>query len=79
MASISGRLTSDGVALAGAGITLSDASGDVEDSFAVTDESGNFQTLYLVPEEQAEGDLEVTSSSRATVPGPPPVPPSPCR
>lgn len=59
---ISGRLTSGGVGLTGAGVSLQDPSGDVADSYTVTGDDGSFQTMYLVPEEQAEGDLAVTLS-----------------
>lgn len=59
---ISGRLTSGGVGLTGAGISLQDPSGDVAESYTVTGDDGSFQTMYLVPEEQPEGDLSVTLS-----------------
>ncbi|NHB85346.1 hypothetical protein G7085_13920 [Tessaracoccus sp. HDW20] len=32
------------------------------DSFAITGNDGRFQTLYFVPDEQAEGDMDITVS-----------------
>lgn len=66
MISISGALKANGAPVAGAGISVADASGDVADSFTVTGDDGAFQTMYLVPEDQAEGDLKLTLSFAAS-------------
>ncbi|AQP48959.1 hypothetical protein BW730_17090 [Tessaracoccus aquimaris] len=66
MIAISGALKANGAPVSGAGISVSDASGDVADSFTVTGDDGGFQTMYLVPEDQAEGDLKLTLSFAAS-------------
>lgn len=62
MVTVSGRLTSGGQGLANAGISLSDAEGEVADAYTVTNGDGGYETLYLVPDEQAEGTLTLTVS-----------------
>ena len=58
---ISGSLTTAaGAGVAGAGIAISDPSGNVPDSYTVSGGDGAFSTLYAVPEDQAEGSLTVT-------------------
>ena len=58
---ILGRLTSpSGGGIGNAGITVSDAGGEVEESFTVTTSSGAYEALYAVPEAQPAGTLTVT-------------------
>ncbi|QXT62565.1 hypothetical protein [Tessaracoccus palaemonis] len=57
---ISGTLTQDGAAVPNCGINVSDANGDVADSFTVTDADGRYITMYAVPEDQGDGSLTLT-------------------
>lgn len=52
----------DGAGIAGAGLALSDPSGDVQDSYTVTAADGSFETMYTVPEDHADGELALTLS-----------------
>ncbi len=63
---ISGTLTQDGAAVANCGISVSDANGDVADSFTVTDADGRFTTMYAVPEDQVDGSLTLTLISETS-------------
>lgn len=64
---ISGSLTTaTGAGVAGAGIAISDPSGNVPDSYTVTGGDGAFSTLYAVPEDQAEGPLTVNVTYAGT-------------
>lgn len=60
---ISGRLvTTGGVGVAKVGISVSDASGEVDDSYTLTGADGTFTTLYAIPEEQPSGPMTLTVS-----------------
>ena len=62
MITIAGKVTAGGKALSGAGIAIADAFGEVPDSFSISAHDGRFQTLYLVPEQQPEGNVTLTVS-----------------
>ncbi|MHA6526021.1 transthyretin-like family protein [Tessaracoccus sp. G1721] len=64
---ILGRLTGpSGDGVGNAGITVSDAGGEVEESFTVTTSSGAYEALYAVPEAQPAGTLTLTLSFAGT-------------
>lgn len=62
---LSGRVVdASGSGVEGAGISVRDASGDVSDSYTLSDEHGRFVTWYSIPADQAEGDMRLTLSAR---------------
>ena len=64
---ILGRLTGpSGDGVGNAGITVSDAAGEVEESFTVTTSTGAYEALYAVPEAQPAGTLTLTLSFAGT-------------
>ena len=64
---ILGRLTGpSGGGVGNAGITVSDAGGEVEESFTVTTSSGAYEALYAVPEAQPAGTLTLTLAFAGT-------------
>lgn len=59
---LTGSLTdAGGRGIANAGISVSDATGEVKDSYAVTGADGSFRTFYQIPEDHPKGDLTVTA------------------
>lgn len=64
---ILGQLTGpSGAGVGNAGITVSDAAGEVEESFTVTTSTGSYEALYAVPEGQPAGTLTLTLSFGGT-------------
>ena len=64
---ITGRLTdANDNGVGSAGISLADASGQVDDSFTVTTSTGAYEALYAIPEAQPAGTLTLTLSFEGT-------------
>ncbi len=71
LVAVTGTLTApDGAPLTGAGILLYDALGEVEESYAVTDDNGAFTTYYEIPvEAKGSHPLTLRFDGAGTYPG----------
>jgi phage baseplate assembly protein gpV len=58
--------TEGGKGVAGAGISVRDAGGDVDESYTLTNSNGYFETFYTIPEAQPDGEFALTLSFRGT-------------
>lgn len=73
---LSGKVVDgEGNPAAGVGVSVGDESGEVADSYTLTNDSGGFSTWYSIPEDQPDGELRLTvqvdgsdASSRLSIP-----------
>lgn len=73
---LSGKVVDgEGNPAAGVGVSVGDESGEVADSYTLTNDSGGFSTWYSIPEDQPDGELRLTvqvdgsdASSRVSIP-----------